>query len=134
MRIAEGGRDVGMAEQPHDDAQAVAAVDRDRRGECLLFRFRNWRHTLASRGIMSGVDLPTVGTLLGHKRLSTSAIYTHLDDSALQAAAEQAAGKINPGFRLEIQQRQSEPASALPPLGHGVSMVRSMRYTAGQVA
>lgn len=40
MRIAEGGRDVGMAEQPRDDAQA-AAVDPDRRGECLLFRFRN---------------------------------------------------------------------------------------------
>ena len=25
----------------------------------------------------------------------------------------------HPGFRLEIQQRQSEQASALPPLGHG---------------
>ena len=31
MRIAEGGLDVGMAEQPGDDAQALAAVDRDRR-------------------------------------------------------------------------------------------------------
>ena len=31
MRIAEGGRDVGMAKQTGDDAQALAAVDRDRR-------------------------------------------------------------------------------------------------------
>ena len=31
MRVAEGGRDVGMAEQPGDDAKALAAIDRDRR-------------------------------------------------------------------------------------------------------
>ena len=31
VRIAEGGRDVGMAEQPGGDAQALAAADRDRR-------------------------------------------------------------------------------------------------------
>ena len=31
MRVAEGGRDVGMAEQPGDDAKSLAAVDRDRR-------------------------------------------------------------------------------------------------------
>ncbi len=31
MRIAEGSLDIGMAEQPGDNAQTHAAVDRDRR-------------------------------------------------------------------------------------------------------
>ena len=43
---------------------------------------------------MNGVGLPTVGRLLGHRRLETTAIYAHLDDAALHAAAEQAAGRI----------------------------------------
>ncbi len=57
-------------------------------------RIHDCRHTWASQGIMNGVGLPTVGRLLGHRRLATTAIYAHLDDSALQAAAEKAAGQI----------------------------------------
>jgi len=57
-------------------------------------RIHDCRHTWASQGIMNGVGLPTVGRLLGHRRLATTAIYAHLDDSALQAAAENAAGVI----------------------------------------
>ena len=52
---------------------------------------------------MNGVGLPTVGKLLGHRRLATIAINAHLDDNALQAAAEKAAGPIAEavGFRVE---------------------------------
>ena len=57
-------------------------------------RIHDMRHSWASQGIMNGVGLPTVGRLLGHRRLATTAIYAHLDDSALQAAAEKAAGRI----------------------------------------
>ena len=50
---------------------------------------------------MNGVGLPTVGRLLGHRCLATTAIYAHRDNSALQAAAEKAAGRIAKamGFR-----------------------------------
>ena len=43
---------------------------------------------------MNGVGLPTVGRLLGHRRRATTAIYAHLDDTALQDAAAQAGGVI----------------------------------------
>ena len=66
-------------------------------------RIHDCRHTWASQGIMNGVGLPAVGRLLGHRRLATTAIYAHLDDSTLQAAAEKAAGRIAKamGFKAE---------------------------------
>ena len=57
-------------------------------------RIHDCRHTYASQGIMNGVGLPTVGRLLGHRRLATTAIYAHLDDATLHTAAEWAAGRI----------------------------------------
>ena len=57
-------------------------------------RIHDLRHSWASQGVMNGVGLPTVGKLLGHRRLATTDIYAHLDDNALQAAAEKAAGRI----------------------------------------
>ena len=52
---------------------------------------------------MNGVGLPTVGWLLGHRRIAMTASYAHLDDNAFQAAAAQAAGVIAKamGYRIE---------------------------------
>ena len=52
---------------------------------------------------MNGVGLTTVGRLLGHRKRETTAIYAHLDDSALQDAAAQAAAIIARalGYRAE---------------------------------
>ncbi len=75
-------------------------------------RIHDCRHTLASQGVMNGVGLPTVGRLLGHRRASTTAIYAHLDDHALQSAAEQAAGRIAKamGFKAETLSEDSDSA------------------------
>lgn len=43
---------------------------------------------------MNGIGLPTVGRMLGHRRLATAAIHARLDDAAPHAAAEKAA-RIN---------------------------------------
>ena len=62
---------------------------------------------------MNGVGLPTVGRLLGHRRRETTAIYAHLDDHALQSAAEQAApGRIAKamGFKAETLSEDSGSA------------------------
>ena len=41
------------------------------------FTFHDLRHTFASRLVMSGVDLPTVQALMGHKDISITPRYTH---------------------------------------------------------
>ena len=68
-------------------------------------RIHDMRHSWASQGVMNGVGLPIVGKLLGHRRLATTAIYAHLDDSALHAAAERAAGVI-----AKAMEFKSEPS------------------------
>ena len=74
-------------------------------------RLRDCRHTFASQGVMHGVGLTTVGKLLGHRRRESTAIYAHLDDVALQAAAAQAATVI-----ARAMDYQAEP-SPLPDHG-----------------
>ena len=80
-------------------------------------RIHDCRHSFASQGIMNGVGLPTVGRLLGHRRLATTAIYAHLDDAALQGAAEKAAGRIAKamGFKAVALSEKSDNALRHPP-------------------
>ena len=60
---------------------------------------------------MNGVGLPTVGRLLGHSKIGTTAIYARLD-AALHAAAEQAAGWIAKamGFKAATLSEKSDNA------------------------
>ena len=50
------------------------------------FRFHDLRHTFASRLAMSNFNLPTIGELLGHKTLATTARYAHLLPEHLKRA------------------------------------------------
>ncbi len=83
-------------------------------------RLHDLRHTFASHAVMSGASLLIAGRLLGHKRLETTASYTHLLDEHLSEAAEQAASAIHSAMypvqrpiARYIKSRTS-PASALP--------------------
>ena len=57
-------------------------------------RIHDARHTYASQGVMNGVGLTAVGKSPGHRKRAATAIYAHLDDAALRAAAFQAATVI----------------------------------------
>ena len=70
------------------------------KGKLPGVRIHDLRHSFASQGVMNSVGLPTVGRLLGHRRRETTAIYAHLDDAALQNAADQAAGVIAQAMRF----------------------------------
>jgi integrase len=49
-------------------------------------RFHDLRHTCASWLINAGVDLYTVGKILGHSGPQTTARYAHLADATLKKA------------------------------------------------
>jgi site-specific recombinase XerD len=48
--------------------------------------FHDLRHSCASMLINKGVDLYTVGAILGHSSTQTTARYSHLADKTLRAA------------------------------------------------
>ena len=50
-------------------------------------RIHDCRHTLASHAVMSGLDLYTVGRLLGHADTASTERYAHLADEHMRAAA-----------------------------------------------
>jgi integrase len=52
-------------------------------------RLHDLRHTFASHLVSSGVSLPIIGKLLGHRQPSTTARYAHVADDAARQAANQ---------------------------------------------
>lgn len=55
--------------------------------------FHDWRHTAASELINAGVDLYTVGRVLGHKDARSTQRYAHLAVGTLAAAVGRIGGK-----------------------------------------
>jgi integrase len=59
-----------------------------KRAKIQEFRWHDMRHDFASRLVMGGVELFTVGALLGHDRATTTQRYAHLGASHMSAAVE----------------------------------------------
>ena len=57
-------------------------------------RLHDLRHAHASHAVMNGESLHVAGSLLGHRRASTTNRYVHLDDATLSQAAERVAVAI----------------------------------------
>ena len=51
-------------------------------------RIHDLRHSYASMLVNAGLSLPTIGAMLGHTQVSTTARYSHLVDGTLRTAAE----------------------------------------------
>ena len=51
-------------------------------------------HSLASRALALGENLPIIGRLLGHRRVETSARYAHLARDSVRESAERIAVSI----------------------------------------
>lgn len=56
------------------------------------------RHTAATMMLSGGVDVKTVQEVLGHENLNTTQIYTHIENTELQIAAQ-----ANPISQLKIE-------------------------------
>ena len=58
-------------------------------------RVHDCRHTLASHAVMSGLDLYTVGRLLGHADIGSTERYAHLADEHVREAAGRISGIVS---------------------------------------
>lgn len=58
-------------------------------------RLHDLRHTFASHAVIDGAGLAVVSKLLGHKSITTTMRYAHLNDPALRQASEQIGGKMS---------------------------------------
>jgi integrase len=69
----------------------------------ITARLHDLRHTVASQAVSSGMDLHTVGAMLGHKDYRSTLRYAKHNMASLRAAANQAAAIIEsaqPGLRI----------------------------------
>ena len=57
-------------------------------------RIHDGRHSYASRALALGEGLPTIGELLGHRKVTTTARYAHLARDTEKAAAVKVGGSI----------------------------------------
>ena len=70
------------------DDQKVAAF---KRAGVKMVRLHDLRHSFASAAISNGVELYTVGKLLGHRDYKSTLVYAHLNDTAARAGADRVA-------------------------------------------
>jgi integrase len=80
-----------------------------KRAGLMDFTFHDLRHTFASRLVMTGVDLPTVKELLGHKSIAMTLRYTHLSTDHKQRAVralEQFGEKVPAIFTTGCERRK----------------------------
>jgi integrase len=73
-------RPIGSVRKAHDGAVRRANVK-------PAFRLYDLRHTYASRAVMAGVDLPTLGALLGHTTIQMTMRYVHPAEEHKKEAA-----------------------------------------------
>jgi site-specific recombinase XerD len=60
-------------------------------------RIHDLRHTLASKLVAQGANLPLVGRALNHSQVSTTACYAHLGLEPLRVALEGTAALLTNG-------------------------------------
>src|SRR5260370_3438669 len=79
----------------------VRKADIGRRGACHLFR-----HTMATLMLEGGADIRYIQAMLGHVRLDTTQIYTHVSIRMLK----QIHSATHPGARLESKKPEAAKA------------------------
>ena len=87
--VITGAKPGGRLANLHDHWNRIRA-----RAGLEEVRVHDLRHSFASRALALGENLSTIGKLLGHGRVSTTARYAHLAREAVKASASRVADSI----------------------------------------
>ena len=71
-------------------------------------RIHDLRHSFASRALALGESLSTIGRLLGHSQVTTTARYAHLARDAVKESATRVAGSIAGDIRTGVSGRRDQ--------------------------
>jgi integrase len=77
-------------------------------------RLHDLRHSFASIGAATGLGLPVIGALLGHRQSSTTARYAHLSADPLRAANDAIGARI----AAAMQRRGAKPQAEIVTFAH----------------
>jgi len=77
---------------PHAESPRGCFLSAVERAQLKDYTWHCNRHTFASRLVMAGVDLHTVGELLGHRTAQMTKRYAHLSVNHKQSAVERISG------------------------------------------
>jgi integrase len=83
-------------------------------------RLHDLRHTYASFGVASGLSLPMIGAILGHRDVKTTQQYAHLADHPVKAAADRTAAGIAAAMVCSVKPETAqsfEPRSLFAGMG-----------------
>ena len=78
------------------------------RAELEDVRIHDLRHSFASRALALGESLPTIGKLLGHTQVQTTARYAHLASDTVKASGSRIADSIG----ADILGKDTKPDAA----------------------
>lgn len=98
-------RPLGSVRKAHD-----AAVKRA--GIADHFRLYDLRHTFATRAAASGVDLPTLSSMLGHTKIQMTMRYVHPAEEQKRVAAAKAESFRAQGLLEAARKNQALPTKA----------------------
>ena len=79
-------------------------------------RIHDLRHSFASRALALGESLPTIGELLGHRRVRTTARYAHLALDSVRASASRVADSIGSDL---LGDDDADDGGGAPPAARG---------------
>lgn len=96
---------------PNDAGGSLANLERSwrsirKRAGLGDVRLHDLRHSFASDALAAGVDIKTIGTILGHKSVATTERYAHLAPGMVRDGVNAAGRKV--AQRIEDGQRERE--------------------------
>jgi integrase len=99
-------RPIGSVRKAHDAAVENAGI-------ADHFRLYDLRHTFATRAAASGVDLPTLASMLGHTKIQMTMRYVHPAEEQKRAASVKVENYHTVGILEAVKKSQAVPTISI---------------------